>query len=102
MFQSILVGTDGSQTASAAVAEAVGLAQSFDARLLVVSAYAPVSDVRQRHERKALPEDAQWMVGPREDVLAVLEDAAAFAGREESPTWTRSPAKVRQPTRSST
>jgi nucleotide-binding universal stress UspA family protein len=82
MFKSILVGTDGSPTANSAVAEAVRLAQSLDARLLLVSAYAPVSNVRQRQERHALPEDAQWMVGPREDVLGILEEAEALAKRE--------------------
>jgi nucleotide-binding universal stress UspA family protein len=82
MFKSILVGTDGSPTANFAVAEAVKLAQSLDAQLLLVSAYAPVSNVRQRNERHALPDDAQWMVGPREDVLGILEDAQAVAQRE--------------------
>jgi nucleotide-binding universal stress UspA family protein len=82
MFTSILVGTDGSPTANAAVEESVRLALKLDAQLLVVSAYAPVSNVRQRQERHALPEDAQWMVGPREDVLGILEDAQALAKRE--------------------
>lgn len=39
MFQRILVGTDGSGTASAAVEHAVGLAKATGAELLVVSAY---------------------------------------------------------------
>jgi nucleotide-binding universal stress UspA family protein len=82
MFKSILVGTDGSPTANSAVAEAVRLALSLEAKLLLVSAYAPVSNVRQRQERHALPEDAQWMVGPREDVLGILEEAEALAKRE--------------------
>lgn len=82
MFKSILVGTDGSQTANAAVSEAVRLALKLDAQLVVVSAYAPVSDVRQRQERHALPDDAQWMIGPREDVLGILEDARALAKQQ--------------------
>lgn len=40
MFRTILVGTDGSGTAAAAVAHAVGLAKATGAELLVVSAYA--------------------------------------------------------------
>ena len=79
MFRSILVGTDGSSTAAAAVDEAVALAANAGARLLIVSAYEPVSGLRLREERQALPEDAQWMVNPREDVLALLDKARAAA-----------------------
>ncbi len=31
--------------------------------------------------RLALPDDAHWMVGPREDVLTVLDEARAAAAR---------------------
>jgi nucleotide-binding universal stress UspA family protein len=72
MFCSILVGTDGSATATTAVRHAIDLARELDARLQIVSAYEPVSDQRLRSEKIELPGDAQWMVGPREDVLAVL------------------------------
>jgi nucleotide-binding universal stress UspA family protein len=81
MFATILVGTDGSDTAATAVSEAVALAGSLGARLLIVSAYAPISDLRLREERRALPDDANWMVGPREDVLAVLDEARAVAAQ---------------------
>jgi nucleotide-binding universal stress UspA family protein len=79
MFRSILVGTDGSATASKAVDEAVALAAKTGARLLIASAYEPVSELRLRYERRELPDDTQWMVNPREDVLAVLEQARADA-----------------------
>ena len=79
MFQSVVVGTDGSATAAAAVEEAISLAARVGARLLVVSAYEPVSELRLREERQSAPDDAQWMVSPREDVLAVLEAARASA-----------------------
>ncbi|MGH2835068.1 MAG: universal stress protein [Solirubrobacteraceae bacterium] len=75
MFSSVMVGTDGSPTAAAAVGEAIGLASSLGARLLIVSAYEPVSELRLREERRSAPADAQWMVSPREEVLAVLEKA---------------------------
>jgi nucleotide-binding universal stress UspA family protein len=92
VFSSILVGTDGSATAASAVEEAIALAGSIGARLLIVSAYEPVSDARLRHERQELPDDAQWMVGPREEVLAVLEqsrDAAQRGGVKETETFAR-------------
>jgi nucleotide-binding universal stress UspA family protein len=79
MFRSILVGTDGSSTAATAVDAAIAMATELKARLLIVSAYEPVSELRLRNERQALPEDTQWMVNQREDVLAVLEGARSAA-----------------------
>ena len=43
MFKSIVVGTDGSDTATQAVRQAVDLAGAVGAKLELVSAYAPVS-----------------------------------------------------------
>ncbi|HWF25655.1 MAG TPA: universal stress protein [Solirubrobacteraceae bacterium] len=79
MFGSILVGTDGSDTATTAVRYAIDLARQLDARLQIVSAYEPVSGQRLRHESLEAPIDVQWMVNPREDVLALLDQAAADA-----------------------
>jgi nucleotide-binding universal stress UspA family protein len=79
MFGSILVGTDGSDTATTAVRYAIDLAHQLGARLQIVSAYEPVSRQRLRHESIEAPSDVQWMVNPREDVLALLDRAAAEA-----------------------
>ena len=79
MFGSILVGTDGSETATTAVRYAIDLARALGARLLIVSAYEPISQQRLRHERLQAPSDVQWMVNPREDVLALLDEAAEEA-----------------------
>jgi nucleotide-binding universal stress UspA family protein len=76
MFRSIVVGTDGSDTARQAVRQATELARSVGARIELVSAYEPVSDARLREESLHVPEDLQWMVNPREDVSAMLEEAA--------------------------
>jgi nucleotide-binding universal stress UspA family protein len=75
VFATILAGTDGSDTARTAVHYAIDLARELGARLLLVSAYEPVSAPRLREERAELPDDARWMAGPREDVLAVLAEA---------------------------
>ncbi|WP_205695519.1 universal stress protein [Conexibacter sp. SYSU D00693] len=80
MFGSIVVGTDGSDTARKAVDQAVQLAESTGSKLLVVSAYEPVSDARLREEAAQVPGDLQWMVNPREDVDATLRAAAEEAG----------------------
>jgi len=81
MFGSIVVGTDGSETATEAVRNAVDLAKSVGAKVQIVSAYEPVSSQRLREETNQAPEDMQWMVNPREDVDATLE-AAAEIGAE--------------------
>jgi nucleotide-binding universal stress UspA family protein len=79
VFKSIVVGTDGSETATQAVRQAVDLAKAIGAKLELVSAYEPVSDQRLREERTEVPDDLQWMVNPREDVDATLSDAADLA-----------------------
>jgi nucleotide-binding universal stress UspA family protein len=79
MFASIVVGTDGSQTAQEAVRQAVALARQLGARLEIVSAYEPVSGARLREEAQQVPADLQWMVNAREDVHATLHEAAAEA-----------------------
>jgi nucleotide-binding universal stress UspA family protein len=83
MFRSIVVGTDGSDTASQAVRQAVELARAIGASIELVSAYEPVSERRIAEERRDAPADVQWAVGPREDVDATLEAAASVA-REAS------------------
>lgn len=79
MFRSIVVGTDGSDTAAQAVRQAVDLAGAVGAKLELVSAYSPVSEQRLSEERRQAPEDLQWAINPREDVDATLEAAAAIA-----------------------
>lgn len=79
MFSSIVVGTDGSETARKAVAQAVDLAKQVGATLHIVSAYEPVSGARLREERRTVTPDLEWAVNPREDVDATLREAAALA-----------------------
>ncbi|HET8754838.1 MAG TPA: universal stress protein [Solirubrobacteraceae bacterium] len=76
MFQSIVVGTDGSETAGEAVRKAIELAKALGASIELVSAYEPVSNQRLRDEARQAPEDLQWMVNPREDVDATLREAS--------------------------
>jgi len=79
MFKSIVVGTDGSETATQAVRQAIELAGAVGAKVELVSAYEPVSAARLREERRDAPEDLQWAISPREDVDATLESAAELA-----------------------
>ena len=76
MFGSIVVGTDGSETAGEAVRQATELAKAVGARIHLVSAFEPVGNQRLREERTQVPDDMQWMVNEREDVEATLNTAA--------------------------
>jgi nucleotide-binding universal stress UspA family protein len=90
MFESILVGTDGSGAAGAAVLRAVHLASALGARLQIVSAYEPVPERHLRVERVQVPSDVQ--VNMRDEVLALLESArgsAHAAGVERIETFAR-------------
>ena len=79
MFKSIVVGTDGSETATEAVRQAIDLAKQVGAKVELVSAYEPVPDQRLRREQSEAPEDVQWTINPREDVDSTLEAAAEVA-----------------------
>ena len=102
MFGSIVVGTDGSETASEAVRQATELAKPLSATVHVVSAYEPVRGSRLREERQQVPGDLQWMVNPREDVDATLERRGARQSSEPASRSRPTRARATRPTRSST
>jgi nucleotide-binding universal stress UspA family protein len=80
MFTKIVVGTDGSDTARYAVAQARDLAKSLGASIHLVAAYEPVPESRLRRERRQTPQEFEWMINPREDVDVTLKDAADEVG----------------------
>ena len=90
MFRSIVVGTDGSETAGEAVRQAIELARR-SARDRAVSAYEPVSEQRLREERAQAPGGPAVVVNPREDVDATLREAAERrrGGRREGRHFAR-------------
>ena len=73
-MKSIVVGTDGSETAERALHEAADLAKSMGACLHIVSAYEPVGGAHVGGGDT--PERSSWMVGPDTQVDSVLENAA--------------------------
>jgi nucleotide-binding universal stress UspA family protein len=82
MFSSIVVGTDGSDTAREAVSQAVELAGRLGATVHLVSAYEPVSGLRLRDEPvDGVAADSEWAVHQRSEVEATLEAAAGVARR---------------------
>src|SRR5215218_9213675 len=79
MFNRIVVGTDGSETATDAVKTAIELAKISKAKLEIVSAYEPIPQDRLKQEVEGIPGDISQVVNPREDVQFILEKAAAEA-----------------------
>lgn len=82
MYGTIVVGTDGSATATSAVRRAAQLAAQSAEPLVVVSAYEPVSEARLLGERRAAPADVAWSINPQEDVEALLSAARQIAESE--------------------
>jgi nucleotide-binding universal stress UspA family protein len=83
MFDRIVVGTDGSKTATQAVKTAIELAKLSKATLEIVSAYEPVPQSRLRDESEGISGDVAYNVNPREDVELVLGNAAAEAKKAD-------------------
>jgi nucleotide-binding universal stress UspA family protein len=98
MIGTVAVGTDGSDTAAKAVEFALDLASRYEARIVFLSAYKPVSEDRLKREARDAPEDVQWQINPAEDVEPALrdaEDAAREKGLETaSEAKEGDPAKV--------
>jgi nucleotide-binding universal stress UspA family protein len=86
MDDSIVVGTDGSDTAKQAVTEAVRLAKALGAQVHVVSAFEPMRGARVT----GAPEGAAqvWQPLPDDKVESILSQAVAgvrLAGLEVTP-----------------
>ena len=84
-YRRVLVGTDGSETASAAVRHAAALAGAMGAELVVVTAYAtdPLHERTLADERERAPEDVRWVItdaGEAEDRLVAARRIAADVG----------------------
>lgn len=84
MGGSILVGTDGSSAAGAAVRHAVQLAAAFGCRLLVVCAYAPGPAPPDSCGAASgdAPTEPAWEMHARGEALELLA-TAAHAAREQ-------------------
>jgi nucleotide-binding universal stress UspA family protein len=74
-YTSIVVGTDGSDTAERAVAHAGRLAKDHGARLVIVTAYEPQDDQLAKDE--GVPDDIRWALTDR-----VQAEERAQRGRE--------------------
>ena len=75
MIKTVAVGTDGSDTAAKAVEFALDLASRYEAKIVFLSAFRPVSEEKLKREARDAPEDVQWQINPAEDVEPALRDA---------------------------
>jgi nucleotide-binding universal stress UspA family protein len=75
-YRSVIVGTDGSDTAEHAVRHAAELAKAFGARLTIVTAFAPNPEEEARRLQQA-PPDVRWAITD-----ATSADERARRGRD--------------------
>jgi nucleotide-binding universal stress UspA family protein len=78
MFRSIVVGTDGSATATEAVRRAQRLAEAFSADLHIVSAYRPPAVVLAACAEPGIMSSVvvDWEIAARDDVRHLLDSVA--------------------------
>ena len=76
-YAHVVVGTDGSATATEAVRHAAGLAAAFAAKLTIVTAFAPDPERAARAQAEA-PEELRWAVTD----AAIASERAAAARKE--------------------
>jgi nucleotide-binding universal stress UspA family protein len=97
MIESIVVGTDGSDTANVAVAEAAQLAKAAGARVHVVSAYHPLRGAKVSASG-AGGEQAAWQVQPDAGAESAVNEALAILRMDgvqaEAHTRTGDPAEA--------
>lgn len=84
MYERILVGTDGSATATRAVEAAARLARTHDAELVVAHAYSPRLTPAQQRAWHEAPEELRWRLSSgsiaEDTVEAALRHAARLTG----------------------
>ena len=86
-YQTVVVGTDGSESSRRAVARAGALAGVSGATLVIACAYLPTEDDDRRlaEAQDALRDDAYQVVGshPAEDTVRTAQEHASSAGAKD-------------------
>jgi nucleotide-binding universal stress UspA family protein len=80
MYRSIVVGTDGSQTARMAVERAAELAQASGAELHLVSAYRSPTVMVTAPEVAVVVDQEEWRIAAQSDVERQLASVQAALG----------------------
>jgi nucleotide-binding universal stress UspA family protein len=81
-YQTVLVGTDGSDSSYRAVERAAAVAHESDAKLVIVCAYEPATRREVASAESALGEDSYQVAGsnPAEETLRTAAERAAAHG----------------------
>lgn len=87
-YTTVLVGTDGSTSSFRAVERAATVARDAKARLVLLTAYRPLSPRELQDARDALGDEAYKVTGsaPAEDVLRDAAERARAVGAQEIET----------------
>lgn len=80
--RSIVVGTDGSPSATTAVRRAADLARAEGARLHIVTAYDPSITATRRKVIDAMPEELAWRASPGQEAEDVAAQAAGLVAAD--------------------
>jgi nucleotide-binding universal stress UspA family protein len=83
MTELLLVGTDGSETAAVAVAEAADLAARLGAGLLIVTAYPDALTTRLGTQAHNMPAPRDWRTDHRSEAEERLARALGSLGRTD-------------------
>jgi nucleotide-binding universal stress UspA family protein len=76
MLNTVAVGTDGSPTASDAVAAAIDLAERNRARLVVITSYRQANDEPPTSDRDEVPPEVQWTLTRAGEAHTIADQAA--------------------------
>jgi len=79
MFERIVVGTDGSSTATKAVQRAIELASKTGDALHIVTAYRPIPLGKLEADRAIVPDEFQWRISADGEAQAMLQVARQLA-----------------------
>lgn len=81
-YQTVVVGTDGSETSFRAVDRAAALAKDADATLVIACAYFPAGEKESARDRDVLGPEAYQVVGsaPADDTVRTATDRARRVG----------------------
>jgi nucleotide-binding universal stress UspA family protein len=87
-YNTVVVGTDGSETSFRAVDRAAALARDAGATLVIACAYEPPNERELAHEKDVLGPEAYQVVGsaPAEDTVSRARDRAAAQGATQVET----------------
>ena len=87
-YQTVIVGTDGSESATRAVERAAAVAKDAGATLVIITAYHPMTKREQQQAKDVLGEESYKVSGsaPAEGVLQEAADRAREVGVQKVET----------------